>query len=90
MAKGLAQRHGSQADAGGAAQKSTLAVLQRLLGGWQAVTYQLDGPKMKQRIGYFDRALIPDPHAWLTSRLGPLAAFMEGGPELGDALLIDE
>ena len=72
----------------GLRKKSTLAVLQRLLVSWQAVTYRLSGPKMKQRIGYFDRALIPDPRAWLASKLGPLAAFTEGGPELGDALLI--
>ena len=69
---------------------STLAALRRLLVSWQAVTYQLDGPKMKQRIGYFDRALIPNPQAWLVSRLSPLADFMEGGPELGDALLKSE
>ena len=38
------------------------------------VEYQLRGPKMKPRIGYFDPAVIPDPRAWLGARLGPLAA----------------
>lgn len=42
------------------------------LPGFIQVTYQLAGPKMKQRIGYFDLAVIPDPHAWLEAKLGPL------------------
>ena len=43
------------------------------LPGFEQVHYQLVGPKMKRRLGHFDRALIPDPHAWLPERLGPLA-----------------
>jgi hypothetical protein len=42
------------------------------LPGFERVEYQLAGPKMKKRIGYFDPRLIPDPHAWLTQRLGRL------------------
>jgi hypothetical protein len=42
------------------------------LPGFERMAYQLDGPKMKQRTGYFDRRLSPDPLAWLTARLGPL------------------
>jgi hypothetical protein len=37
------------------------------------VEYQLAGPKMNKRVGYFDLALIPDPRAWLSQRLGPLS-----------------
>jgi hypothetical protein len=42
---------------------------------FEQVVYQLKGPKMNRRLGHFDRALIPDPRAWLEERLGPLAAF---------------
>ena len=42
------------------------------LPGFERVEYQLAVPKMKQRVGYFDLALIPDPHAWLEAQLGPL------------------
>jgi hypothetical protein len=42
------------------------------LPGFEQVEYQLVGPKMKKRIGYFDRAFIPDPRAWLEARLGRL------------------
>ena len=40
------------------------------LPGFEPVEYQLVGPKMKQRIGYFDRAIIPDPRAWLEANIG--------------------
>jgi hypothetical protein len=40
---------------------------------FERVTYQLDGNGQKPRTAYFDRNLIPDPLAWLTGRLGPLA-----------------
>jgi len=43
------------------------------LPGFVEVRYQLVGPKMKRRIGYFDPAVISDPRAWLEARLGPLA-----------------
>ena len=39
------------------------------LPGFQQVEYQLAGPKMKRRIGYFDLNLIPSPHSWLSTRL---------------------
>jgi hypothetical protein len=39
---------------------------------FERVEYQLAGPKMKQRVGYFNLTLIPDPRAWLEARLGPL------------------
>jgi len=42
------------------------------LPGFDPVEYQLAGPKMKQRVGYFDLAIIPDPRAWLEARLGRL------------------
>jgi Bifunctional DNA primase/polymerase, N-terminal len=42
------------------------------LPGFERVAYQLDGPKMNKRTGYFDRNMIFDPLAWLTARLGPL------------------
>ena len=45
-----------------------------VLPGFIQVSYQLKGPKMKLRVGYFDPAIIPDPHAWLETKLGPLVA----------------
>ena len=42
------------------------------LPGFIEVKYQLRGPKMNCRIGYFDPAFIPDPRAWLEAKLGPL------------------
>ena len=42
------------------------------LPNFERVEYQRAVPKMKQRVGYFDLALIPDPRAWLEARLGPL------------------
>ena len=37
--------------------------------------YQRPGARQKWRTGDFDPAVVPDPRAWLESRLGPLAAF---------------
>jgi putative DNA primase/helicase len=42
------------------------------LPGFERVEYQLAGPKMNKRIGYFDLTLIPDPRAWLETQLGRL------------------
>jgi hypothetical protein len=42
------------------------------LPGFEQVEYQLAGPKMKKRVGYFDLSIIPDPRAWLEARLGAL------------------
>jgi putative DNA primase/helicase len=42
------------------------------LPGFEQVEYQLAGPKMNKRIGYFDLTIIPDPRAWLEARLGRL------------------
>ena len=42
------------------------------LPGFEPVEYQLAKPKMKKRIGYFDRAIISDPRAWLEAQLGRL------------------
>jgi hypothetical protein len=42
------------------------------LPGFEPVEYQLAKPKMKKRIGYFDRSIIADPRAWLEAQLGPL------------------
>jgi hypothetical protein len=41
----------------------------------RSVTYQPCGPKMNRRAAAFDPAVLPDPRAWLESRLGPLAFF---------------
>ena len=38
-------------------------------------SYRREGPGHKLRQARFDLGLICDPEAWLTSRLGPLAAF---------------
>jgi hypothetical protein len=43
------------------------------LPAFERVDYQLAGAKLKRRVGYFDRTLIPDPCAWLQEKLGPLA-----------------
>jgi hypothetical protein len=43
------------------------------LPGFTRVAYQVVGPKMKRRAGWFDLSLIPDPRKWLADRLGPLA-----------------
>jgi len=39
------------------------------------VTYRPEGPGHRARIAGADLARIPDPEAWLTNRLGPLASF---------------
>ena len=52
--------------------KRTTAARIPILPGFVAVEYQLAGPKMKRRTGYFDLNLIPDPLKWLEERLGPL------------------
>ena len=36
------------------------------------ISYRLAGPKMKQRLAYFNLAIIPEPITWLRERLGPL------------------
>jgi putative DNA primase/helicase len=40
------------------------------LPGFERVEYQLAGAKMNKRVGFFDLTFIPDPHAWLSQRLG--------------------
>jgi hypothetical protein len=52
--------------------KRTLAAGVPPLPGFEPSTYQLVGNGMKQRIGYFDRAIIADPLDWLQQRLGTL------------------
>ena len=42
------------------------------LPGFERVEYQLVGPKMNKRIGFFDTQIIPNPRAWLSTRLGRL------------------
>jgi hypothetical protein len=61
--------------------------VEKLIAGWRPITYQLPGPKMNQRYGYFDPAVIPDPRAWLEARLGQLKVFADGGPKYGEALI---
>ena len=60
--------------------------VEKLIAGWRPVTYQLAGPKMKQRYGYFDPAVIPNPRAWL-EQLGQLKVFVDGGPTFGEVLI---
>ena len=45
--------------------------------------YQLPGPRQKWRTFRYAPGVIPDPRAWLESRLGPLAGFEIDGPVLG-------
>lgn len=40
-----------------------------------AFRYQRPGARQKWRTGAFDPSVIPDPRAWLESRLGPIADF---------------
>ncbi|MFZ2076655.1 MAG: hypothetical protein WAV38_08405 [Xanthobacteraceae bacterium] len=56
-------------------------VFGKIIADWRVITYQLTGPKMKSRIGYFN---IPDPKAWLEQRLGVLKVYREGGPKSGE------
>jgi putative DNA primase/helicase len=42
------------------------------LPGFQQIEYQLAKPGMNKRVGYFDRAIIADPRAWLEAQLGRL------------------
>jgi hypothetical protein len=50
----------------------TIAMGAPSLPGFDLIIYQLEGPKMTRRTAHFDRKIIPDPHAWLEARLGPL------------------
>lgn len=50
----------------------TLALGVPTLPGFERLSYQLEGAKMKPRVAYFDSELIPDPRTWLEARLGPL------------------
>jgi putative DNA primase/helicase len=40
--------------------------------GFKPVEYQLAGPNMNKRIGYFNQTLISDPYEWLTVHIGQL------------------
>ncbi|TXN75481.1 hypothetical protein [Methylobacterium sp. WL8] len=40
-----------------------------------AFRYQRPGARQKWRTGAYDPAVVPDPRAWLESRLGPLSSF---------------
>jgi putative DNA primase/helicase len=40
------------------------------------VSYRPEGAGRKLRSATFDLTIIPDPEAWLTARLGPLATFV--------------
>ena len=39
------------------------------------VSYRPEGAGQKPRRAVFDLSITPDPEAWLTNRLGPLAVF---------------
>jgi hypothetical protein len=43
--------------------------------GVHRVRYKSAGPKQKWKPAWFDLAVVPDPRAWLESRLGPLADY---------------
>lgn len=49
------------------------------------VTYRPEGPGHRARTARVDLSRIPDPEAWLTNRLGPLASFEMQHEELSDA-----
>jgi putative DNA primase/helicase len=49
------------------------------------VTYRPEGAGHRARTARVDLARIPDPEAWLTNRLGPLAGFEMRHDELSDA-----
>jgi putative DNA primase/helicase len=49
------------------------------------VTYRPTGPGHRSRTALVDLARIPDPEAWLTNRLGPLAQCDIAGPPAGQA-----
>jgi hypothetical protein len=68
----VAQHAGRQSHVRGASETTQLTEMRQLLKHWQAVTYELAGPKQKQRVGYFDPALITDPRAWLERPVGRL------------------
>jgi putative DNA primase/helicase len=55
------------------AAKRTVAEPLPALPGFVEVTYQLAGPRMNKRTGWFDLSQIPDPRQWLVARLGPVA-----------------
>ena len=44
------------------------------------VSYQRAGPGCSKATAYVDLTIVPDPEAWLTERLGPLANFALGLP----------
>jgi putative DNA primase/helicase len=62
-------------------KEPNLAALRQIIASWQPVTYQLAGPKMKQRVAYFDLIHIPDPKKWLTKHLGSLKVCINAGPK---------
>lgn len=58
------------------------------------VTYRPEGPGHRARTARVDLARIPDPEAWLTNRLGPLASFemrsiKSGAPDPADTARLD-
>src|SRR5690606_21713474 len=61
------------------------------------VTYRPEGPGHRARTARVDLSRIPDPEAWLTNRLGPLASFEmrviagadAGVPDPADAARLD-
>jgi putative DNA primase/helicase len=62
------------------------------------VTYRPEGPGHRARTARVDLFRIPDPEAWLTNRLGPLASFEiwhiagvdAGVPDLAEAARLDD
>jgi hypothetical protein len=57
-------------------------VFDKLTADWRVITYQLVGPKVKLRVGYFDHDRIPDPKAWLEQRLGSFKVCRGRRPEV--------
>ena len=49
------------------------------------VTYRPEGPGHRARSARVDLSRIPDPEAWLTNRLGPLASFEMRRDDVADS-----
>jgi hypothetical protein len=64
---------------GGTPRQSLIESLHKTL-SWCSCSYQPCGPRMKRRTAAFDPVVLPDPCAWLESRLGPLAFFEIDAP----------
>jgi hypothetical protein len=81
MAARLAEHYRGGSDAEDARGKPD--ALRTLIAGWQPITYQPSGAKQKRRVGYFGPAVVPDPRAWLETKLGRPRVYLAEGREFG-------